>query len=57
MVRGGRLAVGADRSRMESYSILFHPSLEHSMRTTQQFSITLPLEMAEAVKARVAAGE
>ena len=27
------------------------------MRTTQQFSITLPLEMAEAVKAKVAAGE
>lgn len=27
------------------------------MRTTQQFSITLPNEMAEAVKAKVAAGE
>lgn len=27
------------------------------MRTTQQFSITLPLEMAEMVKAKVAAGE
>lgn len=27
------------------------------MRTTRQFSITLPLEMAEAVKAKVAAGE
>jgi antitoxin ParD1/3/4 len=27
------------------------------MRTTQQFSITLPLEMAEIVKAKVAAGE
>ena len=27
------------------------------MRTTQQFSITLPLEMAEAVKAKVATGE
>ncbi len=27
------------------------------MRATQQFSITLPLEMAEAVKAKVAAGE
>jgi putative addiction module CopG family antidote len=27
------------------------------MRTTQQFSITLPLEMADAVKAKVAAGE
>ena len=27
------------------------------MRTTQQLSITLPLEMAEAVKAKVAAGE
>jgi antitoxin ParD1/3/4 len=27
------------------------------MRTTQQFSITLPLDMAEAVKAKVAAGE
>ena len=27
------------------------------MRSTQQFSITLPIEMAEAVKAKVAAGE
>ena len=27
------------------------------MRTTQQFSITLPLEMADAVKAKVATGE
>ena len=27
------------------------------MRTTQQFSITLPLEMADVVKSKVAAGE
>lgn len=27
------------------------------MRTTQQFSITLPVEMAEVVKSKVAAGE
>lgn len=27
------------------------------MRTTQQFSITLPHEMAEAVRAKVASGE
>jgi putative addiction module CopG family antidote len=27
------------------------------MRTTQQFSITLPLEMADVVKAKVASGE
>ena len=27
------------------------------MRTTQQFSITLPKEMADAVKSKVAAGE
>ena len=27
------------------------------MRTTQQFSITLPNELAEAVKAKVASGE
>lgn len=27
------------------------------MRTTQQFSITLPIEMAEAVKSKVATGE
>ncbi|MFT3821631.1 MAG: type II toxin-antitoxin system ParD family antitoxin [Rubrivivax sp.] len=27
------------------------------MRTTQQFSITLPNDMAEAVRAKVAAGE
>lgn len=29
----------------------------HPTRTTQQFSITLPNEMAEAVKSKVAAGE
>ena len=28
-----------------------------AMRTTQQFSITLPHEMADAVKSKVAAGE
>jgi putative addiction module CopG family antidote len=28
-----------------------------AMRTTQQFSITLPNEMADAVKSKVAAGE
>lgn len=28
-----------------------------TMRSTQQFSITLPTEMAEAVRAKVAAGE
>ena len=27
------------------------------MRTTQQFSITLPIEMAEVVKSKVATGE
>ena len=27
------------------------------MRSTQQLSITLPIEMAEAIKAKVAAGE
>lgn len=27
------------------------------MRTTQQFSITLPIEMADVVKSKVAAGE
>jgi antitoxin ParD1/3/4 len=31
--------------------------MEAPMRTTQQFSITLPNEMAEVVKAKVAAGE
>ncbi len=31
--------------------------MENAARTTQQFSITLPLEMADAVKAKVAAGE
>ena len=30
---------------------------EAAMRSTQQFSITLPHEMAEAVRAKVAAGE
>jgi len=42
-------------SRIESYSMPFCRSTV--MRTTQQFSITLPLEMAEAVKAKVATGE
>jgi putative addiction module CopG family antidote len=31
--------------------------METTMRSTQQFSITLPNEMAEAVRAKVAAGE
>jgi antitoxin ParD1/3/4 len=31
--------------------------VEASVRTTQQFSITLPNEMADAVKSKVAAGE
>jgi putative addiction module CopG family antidote len=31
--------------------------MEAIMRTTQQFSITLPNEMADAVKSKVAAGE
>jgi antitoxin ParD1/3/4 len=31
--------------------------MEVSMRSTQQFSITLPNEMAEIVRAKVAAGE
>ena len=33
------------------------PHTETAMRSTQQFSITLPNEMAEAVRAKVAAGE
>jgi antitoxin ParD1/3/4 len=37
----------------------FNPiaSEEAAVRTTQQFSITLPNEMADAVKSKVAAGE
>jgi antitoxin ParD1/3/4 len=31
--------------------------MEYSMRSTQQLSITLPIEMAEQVRAKVAAGE
>lgn len=31
--------------------------MKFAMRSTQQFSITLPNEMAEAVRAKVAAGE
>jgi antitoxin ParD1/3/4 len=35
-----------------------HSSIKDSpMRTTQQFSITLPIEMAAQVRAKVAAGE
>ena len=33
------------------------PHTETAMRSTQQFSITLPNEMAEAVRAKVAAGD
>jgi antitoxin ParD1/3/4 len=40
-------------SRIESYSSLANIQ----MRSTQQMSITLPLEMAALVKAKVAAGE
>ncbi|WP_442962727.1 ribbon-helix-helix domain-containing protein [Pseudomonas sp. AM4(2022)] len=40
-------------SRIESYSTL----ADNPMRSTQQMSITLPLEMAALVKAKVAAGE
>ena len=40
-------------SMIESYL----SRLELSMRSTQQFSITLPHEMAEAVRAKVAAGD
>jgi len=32
-------------------------SIRHSVRTTQQFSITLPNAMADAVKSKVAGGE
>ena len=40
-------------SRIESYS----PLADVQMRSTQQMSITLPIEMAALVKAKVAAGE
>jgi putative addiction module CopG family antidote len=40
-------------SRIESYS----SSADFEMRSTQQMSITLPIEMAALVKAKVAAGE
>ncbi|AZF25595.1 KluA regulatory protein [Pseudomonas sp. R2-60-08W] len=40
-------------SRIESYS----PLADIQMRSTQQMSITLPIEMAALVKAKVAAGE
>jgi antitoxin ParD1/3/4 len=40
-------------SRIESYS----PLADIQMRSTQQMSITLPLEMAALVKAKVASGE
>ena len=40
-------------SRIESYS----SSADFDMRSTQQMSITLPIEMAALVKAKVASGE
>ena len=45
------LPVDAARRSIEPYSIGGH------MRTTQQFSITLPLDMGKAIKAKVEAGE
>lgn len=47
------LATPKGVSRIESYSSL----TDVPMRSTQQMSITLPLEMAALVKAKVAAGE
>ncbi|KAG0163512.1 hypothetical protein DFQ30_011440, partial [Apophysomyces sp. BC1015] len=44
----------ATRSRIESYKFRY---TEAPMRSTQQFSITLPNEMAELVKSKVAVGE
>ena len=46
------LATHFQRSRIKSYYLM-----ELAMRSTQQFSITLPNEMADVVKAKVAAGE
>jgi antitoxin ParD1/3/4 len=36
---------------------IFKSNEEHQMRTTQSLSITLPLEMAQMVKAKVTSGE
>jgi len=47
------LATRQRSSRIESYSTPAHVD----MRSTQQMSITVPLEMAALVKAKVAAGE
>lgn len=47
------LAGRLQKSRIKSYQC----PTELAMRSTQQFSITLPNEMAEAVKSKVAAGE
>jgi putative addiction module CopG family antidote len=44
--------ISEEESRIKSYC---RP--ETTMRTTQQFSITLPNEMADAVKSKVATGE
>ena len=49
--RSGQMT-SQEKSRIKSYC---RP--ETTMRTTQQFSITLPNEMAEAVKTKVATGD
>ena len=55
LVRAARSGVGLPKcSRIKSFR---KSSLEHIMRTTQQFSITLPNEMASVVKMKVAAGD
>jgi antitoxin ParD1/3/4 len=48
---GESIGMGVGSNPIKSYLA------EFNMRTTQQLSITLPLEMADAVKAKVAAGE
>ena len=48
-----RLALMDHLDRIKSYSHL----LESGMRSTQQFSVTLPNEMAAEVRAKVASGD
>jgi len=48
-----RLALIRTSDRIKSYPTF----KEYPMRTTQQFSVTLPNEMAAQVRAKVAAGE
>src|SRR5271166_2022052 len=50
------VSLGAQFSRIISYCVLSTTEGDPRMRTTQQFSITLPHDMAEAVEGKIKSG-